>query len=118
MSLVEKAKPPVRYSDNFYESFELFSLSDSFDLEQIFLITLLEPLFQNKQMKALPAPPERKMITYPAWEKAKINLENPHPAFSSRFFSNYEKDYLTEHRHDSSALQHEYDKRFGLVLKN
>ncbi len=118
ISLVETAKPPVRYSDNFYESFELFSLGDSFDLDQIFLTTLLESLFQNKQMKALPAPPERKMITYPAWEKAKINLENPRPAFSSRFFSNYEKDYLTEHRHDSSALQHEYDKRFGLVLKN
>lgn len=33
------------------------------------------------------------------------------------FFRKLEDQYLTEHRHDDSRLQHEYDKRFGLVLK-
>lgn len=28
-----------------------------------------------------------------------------------------EEEFLIEHRHDSAELQHEYDKRFGLVLK-
>lgn len=28
-----------------------------------------------------------------------------------------EKAFLIEHRHDSAKLQHEYDKRFGLILK-
>lgn len=33
------------------------------------------------------------------------------------FFRKLEDEYLTEHRHDDPRLQHEYDKRFGLVLK-
>jgi hypothetical protein len=28
-----------------------------------------------------------------------------------------EEEFLIEHRHDSAELQHEYDKRFGLILK-
>ena len=28
-----------------------------------------------------------------------------------------EKAFLIEHRHDSAKLQHEYDRRFGLILK-
>ncbi len=31
-------------------------------------------------------------------------------------FKSLEKNYLIENRHESSKLQHEYDKRFGLVL--
>jgi len=36
------------------------------------------------------------------------------------FFKKLEDTYLTEHRHDdpSGKLQHEYDKRFGLVKSN
>lgn len=33
------------------------------------------------------------------------------------FFRKLEDEFLTEHRHDDSRLQHEYDKRFGLILK-
>jgi hypothetical protein len=33
------------------------------------------------------------------------------------FFRKLEDKYLTEHRHDDPRLQHEYDNRFGLVLK-
>ncbi len=33
------------------------------------------------------------------------------------FFRKLENAYLVEHRHDDPRLQHEYDKRFGLVLK-
>lgn len=33
------------------------------------------------------------------------------------FFRRIEDEYLAEHRHDNPRLQHEYDSRFGLVLK-
>lgn len=33
------------------------------------------------------------------------------------FFRKLEDGFLTEHRHDDPRIQHEYDKRFGLVLK-
>lgn len=36
---------------------------------------------------------------------------------SSAFFRRLENDHLIEHRHDDDRLQHEYDKRFGLVPK-
>lgn len=32
-------------------------------------------------------------------------------------FKKLEDEFLSEHRHDDPKLQHEYDKRFGLVLK-
>jgi len=33
------------------------------------------------------------------------------------FFRKLQDEYLTEHRHDDPRLQHEYNKRLGLVLK-
>jgi hypothetical protein len=33
------------------------------------------------------------------------------------FFRKLEDKFLEENRHDDPRLQHEYDKRFGLVLK-
>lgn len=118
-SLLETAQPSIGQRDyNFMEYKYMYVIDDQpVDWSIALLKIYTQLLFQNKQIKALPAPPERKMITYPEWEEAKKNIEKPHPAFSSRFFYNHNKDFLIEHRHDNSTIQHEYDKRFGLALR-
>jgi hypothetical protein len=75
MSIIKTAKLPARHGNKFYESFGLSSVSDSFNLGQIFLIVWLNSLFKNKKMKTFLAPSKRKTITYPALKRAKINLE-------------------------------------------
>ena len=53
--------------------------------------------------------------------REELELELPQSLTSTlqknlSLFKNLEKNYLIENRHESSKLQHEYDKRFGLVL--
>jgi len=66
-------------------------------------------------------PPERKLITFPEWEKAKKALENPDLktplSFSPGFFHQAYKNYIIDHRHDNAQLQEEYDQQYGLVVK-
>lgn len=62
----------------------------------------------------------------PVWQwlsyREELELELPQTLTSAlqknlSLFKNLEKNYLIENRHESSKLQHEYDKRFGLVLR-
>ena len=47
-----------------------------------------------------------------ASDEALVNSRN-----DLSFFRKIEDKHLTENRHDNPQLQHEYDKRFGFVLK-
>lgn len=80
----------------------------------------LRPILSKLQLKFFSAGKlsvQQKGIELP---KTEISMQKPSAIpreMSTKQLRKQEEEFLTEHRHDSAELQHEYDKRFGLILK-